>query len=102
MSLNRSEQRVYDYLMKQPDERRFWQEKLRRVAKSIGDEQSAVAEVERDLWRYYVERSAVVASFGEANTVEGVRRTSMKNLTELLFRLWTEPRPKPKPGSGEG
>ncbi|MBM3853444.1 MAG: hypothetical protein FJ399_09840 [Verrucomicrobia bacterium] len=101
MSLNRSEQQVYDYLMKQPDERRYWQEKLRRVAKSIGDEHSTVADLERELWRYTVERSAVVSSLREANAAEGLRRTSMKNLAELLLRLWTDPRPKPKPGTDE-
>ena len=49
--------------------------------------------LEKELWNYYVERSAV-ARLSEAVQIEGLQRTSMKNLAELLMRLWMEPRPK--------
>jgi hypothetical protein len=101
MSLNRCEQRVFDYLQRHPDERHYWQGKFQRVAKATADDHVAVMQLEPELWRYYEERSAVAAPFKEAAQLEGLRRTSMKNLAELLIRLWTEPRPKKNPASVE-
>jgi len=97
MSLNRCEQRVFDYLQSHREERHFWQEKVRTASRAAGGVQVAAARLDAELWRYYEERSAVAAPFKEAARVEGLRRTSMKNLAELLLRLWTEPRPKPRP-----
>jgi hypothetical protein len=101
MSLNRSEQRVFDYLQSHQDERHHWQGKFQRLAKDVGDERFAIERLENELWRYYTERSAVASPFKEAAAVEGLQRTSMKNLAELLMRLWTEPRPKKKPAPVE-
>lgn len=102
MSLNRSEQRVYDYWQSHRDERQFWQEKVRACAKSSADDHVAAAWLDGELWRYYQERSAVAAPFKEAVVHEGLKRTSMKNLAELVLRLWVEPRPKKKPPEGGG
>jgi hypothetical protein len=96
MSLNRCEQRVFDYLQSHREERQFWEEKVRGAAKQGPDDHAAAARLDGELWRYYEERSAVAAPFKEAARLEGLRRTSMKNLAELLLRLWTEQRPKPK------
>jgi hypothetical protein len=96
MSLNRCEQRIFDYWQGHRDERQFWRDKVQSLAKSSGDDHAAVARLEPELWRYYAERSAVAAPFKEALRHEGLQRTSMKNLAELLMRLWTEPRPKKK------
>jgi hypothetical protein len=96
MSLNRCEQRVFDYLQGHPEERHYWQMKFQQAAKATTDDHVAVARLEPELWRYYEERSAVAAPFKEVAQHEGVHRTSMKNLAELLIRLWTEPRPKKK------
>jgi hypothetical protein len=96
MSLNRCEQRVFDYLQRHHEERQYWQAKLQRVAKAAPDDHVAAAQLEPELWRYYAERSSVAEPFKEAAKHEGVHRTSMKNLAELLLRLWTEPRPKKK------
>jgi hypothetical protein len=96
MSLNRCEQRVFDYLQRHPDERHYWQGKFQRVAKGAAHEQVVVEQLEPELWRYYMERSAVATPFKEAAQQEGLSRTSMKNLAELLIRLWTEPKPKKK------
>ena len=101
MSLNRCEQRVFDYLQRHPDERHYWQGKFQRVAKAARDEHNAAEQLEPELWRYYEERSAVAAPFKEAARLEGLKRTSMKNLAELLLRLWVEPRPKPKSAAHE-
>lgn len=97
MSLNRCEQRVFDYLQSHPEERHHWQSKFQRAVKEAADDHVAAARLEPELWRYYEERSAVAAPFKEAVCHEGLRRTSMRNLAELLLRLWTEPRPKKKP-----
>jgi hypothetical protein len=96
MSLNRCEQRVFDYLQSHPDERHHWRGKFQRVTKDAVDERVAVEQLEVELWRYHQERSAVVPLFKEAAAQEGLKRTSMKNLAELLLRLWTEPKPKKK------
>jgi len=99
MSLNRCEQRVFDYLQSHREERQFWQEKVRRSARAATDSHAVATRLEGELWRYYEERSAVAAPFREAARVEGLQRTSMRNLAELLLRLWAEPRPKPKPAA---
>lgn len=101
MSLNRCEQRIYDYWQGHPTERQFWQEKVREVAKATGDDFVAAARLDLELWRYYQERSAVAAPFKEAVRHEGLQKTSMKNLAELVLRLWVEPRPKKKRPEGE-
>ena len=97
MSLNRCEQRVFDYLQRHLDERQYWQGKFQRLSKAAANEQIAIEQVEPELWQYYKERSAVASPFKEAAATEGLRRTSMKNLAELLMRLWIEPRPKKSP-----
>lgn len=102
MSLNRYEQRVFDYWQGHRDERQFWQDKVRAVAKSSVDDHAAAARLEGELWRYYEERSVAAALFREAARHEGLQRTSMKNLAELVLRLWVEPRPKKKPTEGSG
>jgi hypothetical protein len=94
MSLNRCEQRVFDYINSHPEERHYWQSKVQTVCRSAGDDHACAAMLDTELWRYYEERSAVASPFKEAARLEGLRRTSMRNLAELLVRLWTEPRPK--------
>ena len=96
MSLNRCEQRIFDYWEGQRDERQFWQEKVRAAAKIAPDHHALATQLDGELWRYYLERSGVVKVFREAVQHEGSRRTSMKNLAELALRLWTEPKPKKK------
>lgn len=102
MSLNRCEQRVFDYLQRHPEERHYWQGKFQAAAKAAADDHVAAAKLEPELWRYYEERSAVAAPFREAVRHEGLQRTSMRNLAELLIRLWTEPRPKKRPATEGG
>lgn len=97
MSLNRCEQRIYDYLQSHPEERQHWRGKFQSAAKIFSDEHELVRRLEPELWRYYEERSGVAEPFKGAARLEGLQRTSMKNLAELLFRLWTEPKPRKKP-----
>ncbi len=94
MSLNRCEQRVFDYWERHRDERQFWEGKVRGMAKVTPDLHAVAARLALELWRYYEERSAVAEPFREAARSEGLQRTSMKNLAELLLRLWVEPRPR--------
>ena len=102
MSLNPCEQRVFDYLRAQPDEGRFWQEKVRKAAAATLDETEVATRLERELWGYLEERSHALPAWREAARREGLRRTSMRNLAELLLRLWTEPRPKRRPEERPG
>ena len=102
MSLNPAEQRIFDYLQSRPDEKRFWQEKVRTIGALPESLETIATRLERELWRYYEERSSTASPFREAAQREGRVRTSMRNLAELLLRLWTEPRPKKKSGGGEG
>jgi hypothetical protein len=99
MSLNRCEQRVFDYWERHRDERQFWMEKVRGTAKNAPDYHVAATQLEGEMWRYYVERSGVVPVFRDAARHEGLQRTSMKNLAELAIRLWAEPKPKKKPAA---
>jgi hypothetical protein len=96
MSLNRNEQMVYDYLHSQPDERRHWETVIKREAGRAGDPHAAAFTIEGELWRYYVERSGVAEPFRSQARREGLARTSMRNLAELLIRLWAPP-PAKKP-----
>ncbi len=96
MSLNRCEQRVFDYVESHPEERQYWIGKVQSVCRSTGDDHLAVTRLEPELWRYYTERSLVAQPFKEAVRHEGLQRTSMKSLAEIWVRLWTEPRPKQK------
>lgn len=93
MSLNRCEQRLFDYLQVHREERQFWEEKVRAVAQ-MADARTAAARLDSEMWRYYEERSATVAPLQAAARREGLQRMSMKSLAELLLRLWLEPRPK--------
>jgi hypothetical protein len=96
MSLNRSEQMVFDYLQGKTEERQYWIRKVQSAVHAAPDEHTAAFRIEGELWRYFQERSAVAAPFVEVARREGVRRTSMRNLAEYLIRLWVAPRPKPR------
>jgi hypothetical protein len=99
MSLNRSEQLIYDYLHAHPDELRHWQDRVRGTARQRADVHAAATALEHDLWSYYLERAAVAEPFRSAARTQGLARTSMKNLAELLLRLWAPP-PVTPPLSG--
>jgi hypothetical protein len=99
MSLNRCEQRIFDYLRAHPEEERYWRDKVWAAARQAGPGPETASRLEIELWRYYEERSAVASPFREAVRVEGLRRTSLRNLAELLLRLWIEP-PQGKRGAG--
>jgi hypothetical protein len=96
MSLNRSEQMVSDYVEANPEEKRYWVEKVRAAAAG-DDEPAAAAALAHDLWLYYEERARVAAPFRDVARREGLPKTSMRNLAEYWLRLWVEPKPKPPP-----
>ncbi|HTQ30539.1 MAG TPA: hypothetical protein VMI53_04960 [Opitutaceae bacterium] len=97
MSLNRIEQMVFDYVQAHAEERQFWENKVRVTSAGTMDENTAAAELERELWSYFEERSRVATPFRELVAHQGLRRTSLRNLAELWLRLWTQPRPRRKP-----
>jgi hypothetical protein len=102
VSLNRSEQRIFDYWSAQPDERQFWIGKVQKIGREEVDDFAAALRLEPELWSYYVERSSVVPHFRAAAARESLKRTSMRNLAELLLRLWSTPRPKQRRDSLAG
>ena len=97
MSLNRSEQRLFDYLQSNRDEGHYWRQKVQSIAARAESEPDGLRRLEGELWRYYIERSAVASPFKEAARHEGLQRTSMHTLAELLIRLWIEPRARRRP-----
>lgn len=96
MSLNRHEQMLHDYLHAQPEERRHWQHVVQREAASADDAHAAALILERELWRYYMERAEVTDPFRDLARREGLRRVSLRNLAEFLLRLWGPLPAKPK------
>jgi hypothetical protein len=94
MSLNRTEQQVFDYIQSHPEEKHYWTAKVRSVAGRIRDPHAAGIELDAELWRYYLERSQVAEPFREQVRREGVARISLRNLAEYLLRLWAPPPPK--------
>jgi hypothetical protein len=102
MSLNRSEQILQDYLQGHRDERQYWFAKVQTIMRESPETTEAVARLESELWRYFLERSEVAPPFIAAAQAYGRRRTSMKNLAEYLVRLWTEPRPRKAAPGPEG
>lgn len=97
MSLNRSEQQLFEYIEGNREERQFWEHKVREFdAKSL-DRAAAARSIESELWRYLVERSAVVPKFKHAAERDGLRRVSLQNLAEYLLRIWVAPRVVKRP-----
>jgi len=94
MSLNRSEQLLYDYIQQHREERQFWQDKVQAIVIGSAELPSASARLDSELWRYFGERSSVVPSFASAVHGLGHKRLSMKNLAEFLIRVWTEAKPR--------
>ncbi|MCC5025465.1 MAG: hypothetical protein J6386_22975 [Candidatus Synoicihabitans palmerolidicus] len=102
MSLNRCEQLVSDYVEQNPEEHRFWFEKVRALAAEERDDHVVATRLAEELWYYVEERAAVASPFRDMAEQQGLRRISMKNLAEHWLRLWVGPRPKrKKPSAAE-
>jgi hypothetical protein len=95
MSLNRTEQLIFDYVNGRSEERHYWKSKVQKIAAASPGAAEASLRVDSDLWRYFLERSEIAQEFKAAAKLYGTKRTSLRNLAEYLIRLWTEPRPKP-------
>jgi hypothetical protein len=92
MSLNRCEQVAFDYVKTHPGERQYMQDKVQAIVLGSPEIAKAVTRMDSELWRYYEERSGIVPAFREALGPGAPRKTSMKNLAELLIRLWADPK----------
>ena len=86
---------IHDYLHAHPDELRHWREVVRREAGRAADAHGAAVVLERELRRYHEERAAVAEPFRGVALREGPPRTSLRNLAELLIRLWAADALKP-------
>lgn len=100
MSLNRTEQLLFDYVQRNPDEKRHWQDKVRALSARAIDPHGAASTLDGELWRYLEERSAVAPPFRELAQREGLRRTSLRNLAEHLLRLWAPVKAKQRDADG--
>ena len=105
MSLNRCEHDLLDYVQRNPDERHYWEHKVRRLIGEQPDGHAVATSLEGELRRYLEERAGVLARFREYAVVPGGRRTSLRNLADFLIRMWSPPKPakaakKPKTDGG--
>lgn len=94
MALNQTEQQLLDYVLKNPEERQFWEQKLRMISAAHRDDFVAAAAIDLELRAYLAERARVVADLAGAPVT-----MSMRNLAEYFLRTWIAPRPKKKPNS---
>jgi hypothetical protein len=95
MSLNRFEQQVLDYIQRNPEERHYWEQKVRAVAAAEGDVHTASLVIDAALWEYVQERARVVAEFSEYGPPPGkafAKRISLRNLAEYWLRMWVPPK----------
>ena len=81
---------MFNYWKSQPDERRYWQEKVAAVGRLTAEPGEVARNLERDLWDYFAERSEHVPALRELNP-GGLRRVSLLNLAEYVLRLWGPP-----------
>jgi hypothetical protein len=98
MSLNRCEQQLFDYVQRNPEERHYWEQKVRGVAAAQADTHAASMSLDGELWRYLEERAGVVAQFREYGPPS--KRVSLRNLAEYLLRVWVAPKPAAKKRQG--
>lgn len=104
MSLNRFESALQFYIENHPEERRYWQDKVRSATAATGGHPRAAAPgLERDLQAYLQERSRHVPDL-QSLAIGNASRVSLLNLAELMVRLWVPlPRPtKPREPSDRG
>lgn len=102
MSLNRIEQALFDYIRSHPEERQYFQDKVRAIVAGSEAAPRAAARIDSELRRYCEERRAVVPSFLGGELPPGPHRTSMRNLAEFLIRQWTVPKPRKPAQEGDG
>ncbi|ATC64924.1 hypothetical protein CMV30_13635 [Nibricoccus aquaticus] len=91
MSLNRCEQQLFDYVQRNPEERHYWEQKVRGLAAAQADAHALSMTLDGELWRYLEERARVVAEFRD-HGAPGAKRVSLRNLAEYLLRVWVEPK----------
>jgi len=96
MSLNRYESMLYGYLENHPDEKRYWQGRVRDVAARKMSRDQAARDLDSMFWDYFEERSRHQSPFREVATHENMQKISMLSLSEYLLRMWAPPPPKKK------
>ena len=89
MALNQIEQRLFEYVRANPEEKHFWEQKVRALAAAHPDDFAAGAALDAEIRAYVAERARVVRSL--ADLPAGI---SMRNLAEYLLRVWAPPRAK--------
>ena len=86
------------YLENHPEEKRYWEGRVREVALRKMSRDQAARELDSMFWDYFEERSRYQSPFREVATHENMQKISMLNLSEYLLRLWAPPsRAKKRP-----
>jgi hypothetical protein len=88
MSLNRSEQLLFDHLQAHKEERQHWQGKLQAESGKISDPHARAARLDAELRRYAAERATLRPGEFQLSPGQSLGKVSMRNLAELLLRLW--------------
>lgn len=99
MSLNRCEQYLYDYIEGHKEERQHWRAKVLSLSRQFADPHELAQVLEGDLWTYFVERSKGSPEFQKGSPAKDLRRTSLRNLSEYVIRMWISVPTKPKKGA---
>lgn len=91
MALNSGEQQLFDYVQKNPEERRFWEQKVLTIAAAHEDDMTTAVALDNELRAYAIERMRVVRDLEDLPP-----GMSLRGLAEHLIRVWAPPRPKKK------
>ena len=92
MSLNRYESMLFGYLEHHPEEKRYWEGRVREVESRKISRDQAARELDAMFWDYFEERSRYQSPFREVATHENMQKISMLNLSEYLLRMWAPPK----------
>jgi hypothetical protein len=93
MSLNRAEQRLFDYIQSRTEEVRYWRERVLEIDRQPVTRETLSRQLADDLSSYFEERSRHEVELRQ-EAGEAPRRVSLRNLAEYLLNTWPPPRPK--------
>jgi hypothetical protein len=97
MSLNQVEQTVHDHIMRHPEERGHWQEKVTRLVAGAADDHAVATALAAELVAFCRERAGVLPLFQTLVGPGTPTRLTLRSLAELFVRRWGPPRGPKRP-----
>lgn len=88
MSLNHTEETLFEYLRSHAEERHYWEAKVQAAMGKSSDSHAVSTSLALELWQYLEERSRSVPVLCEAGPREPGARISLRNLAEYMMRIW--------------